>query len=316
MEKMKSFIKKSKVLYWFLSGIMKIFIYITSVVNPRLASKILFRLNFGKKLSLDNPQTLNEKMMYLKLNKYWNNQLVSNCADKFAVRDIIIEKGCPEILNELFGSWDEVDEIDWNALPEKFVLKCNHGSGYNVICTNKEELDIEESKKKLNKWLKQRYGVRTVEQGIYKKIKRKVIAERYIETEDNMPPKDYKFFCSFGEVKFLFVASDRINNQTKFDYYYPDWTWIPVKNQHPNMGPISKPKMLDKMIQYAQILSKDFPLVRIDFYFENSHIIFGEYTFAHFGCLNTFDPQEYDLILGQCFPKIDELLTEKNRLIS
>lgn len=278
-----------------------------SSCNPTLASKIRYRRYLGKRLNLSNPQTLNEKMMYLKLNKYWDQQFVADRADKYAVRDIIKEAGCPEILIELYGAWDSVEDIDWEILPQKFAIKCNHGSGYNIICKDKNSFDIEDAKAKLKKWMSEEYGVNRAEQGIYSKIHKKIIAEQFIETADGMPPKDYKFFCSYGEVKFLFVAADRVNGQTKFDYYYPDWTWIPVKNQHPNVGPIEKPAMLEKMIEYAKILSKDLPLIRVDLYNEGEQIIFGELTFTHFGCLNGFDPEEYDLTFGKCFPDVTRL---------
>lgn len=278
-----------------------------SFLNPVLASKIRYKHYLGKKLDLDNPKTLNEKMMYLKLNKYWNRQFVADRADKYAVREIVAKCGCSEILNELYGAWDRVEDIDWTSLPNKFAIKCNHGSGYNIICKDRASFNIKEAENKIRRWMKENYGVNRAEQGIYSKIHKKIIAEKFIETMDGKPPKDYKFFCSYGEVKFLFVATDRIDNQTKFDYYYPDWTWIPVKNQHPNVGPIEKPKMLDAMIRYAQILSKDLPLVRVDLYNEGEQIIFGELTFTHFGCLNAFDPDEYDLKFGQCFPDVTKL---------
>ncbi len=280
---------------------------IISRISPTVTSKIRYRYYMKKKLNLKNPQTLNEKMMYLKLNKYWNQQFVADCADKYAVRKTITESGCPELLIELYGAWDKVEDIDWDSLPNKFAIKCNHGSGYNIICTDKATFDIEGAKRKLATWMKESYGVEKAEQGIYSKIHRKIIAEKFIETADGKPPRDYKFFCSYGEVKFLFVASDRVDNQTKFDYYYPDWTWIPVKNQHENVGPIEKPKMLDEMMRYASILSKNLPLVRVDLYNEGEQIIFGELTFTHFGCLNSFDPDEFDLTFGKCFPNVEEL---------
>lgn len=280
---------------------------VISQVNPTMASKIRYRYYMKKKLDLKQPQTLNEKMMYLKLTKYWNQRFVADCADKYTVRTYVEDRGCPELLIELYGAWDRVEDINWDSLPNKFAIKCNHGSGYNIVCRDKSVFDIEDAKIRLSKWMKESYGVERAEQGIYSKINRKIIAEKFIETSDGKPPKDYKFFCSYGEVKFLFVASDRIDDQTKFDYYYPDWTWIPVKNQHPNVGPVEKPKMLDEMMRYASILSKDFPLVRVDLYNEGNQIIFGELTFTHFGCLNSFEPDEYDKVFGQCFPNVEEL---------
>lgn len=290
-----------------LSNIFEKSMTIVSKANPTLASKIRYRRYFGKKLNLNNPQTLNEKMMYLKLNVYWNTKFVSDRADKFEVRKIVKSLGCEEILIDLLGAWDSVEDVDWDSLPQKFVIKCNHGSGYNIICRNKDEFDIDKARESLSKWMEEEYGVNRAEQGIYSRIHRKIIAEKFIETSDNMPPRDYKFFCSYGKVKLLFVASDRINNQTKFDYYTPDWEWIPVKNQHPNVGPVEKPAMLQKMIDYAERLSKDIPLVRVDLYNEGNQIIFGELTFTHFGCLNAFDPDEYDLKFGQLFPDVKGL---------
>lgn len=293
-----------------LSWVFEKTMYLISSVNPTLASRIRYRRYLGKTLNLSNPQTLNEKMMYLKLNVYWNNQDVADSADKYKVHQVVTRKGCPEILNEIYGAWEKAEDIDWDKLPKKFAIKCNHGSGYNIICQDKNHFDIAGASKQLNEWLKERYGVQRAEQGIYQKIKPMIIAEKFIETSDNKPPKDYKFFCSYGEVKLLFVASDRFDGQTKFDYYTPEWEWIPVKNQHPNVGPVAKPKMLDKMMHYAEVLSEDLPLVRVDLYNEGEQIIFGELTFTHFGCLNSFDPDEYDLIFGQLFPDVTKLNTK------
>ena len=279
-----------------------------SRISPEFASKVRYRYYVGKPLNLKNPQTLNEKMMYLKLRVFWNKQFVADRADKYKVHQIVKDKGCPEILNELYGAWERVEDIPWEKLPQKFAIKCNHGSGYNIICKDKSKFDIPQATDTLRGWLKEKYGVERAEQGIYSKIKPMIIAERFIETADNKPPKDYKFFCSYGEVKFMFVASDRIDDQTKFDYYWPDWTWIPVKNQHPNVGPVEKPKMLDKMMGYASKLSKDLPMIRVDLYNEGDQIFFGELTFTHFGCLNSFDPDEYDLKFGQCFPDVTTIL--------
>lgn len=278
-----------------------------SKVSPKTASKKQYRGNFGRPLDLSNPDTLNAKLMYLKLCKYWNNPKVSMCADKYKVREYIENHGCPEILNTLYGVWDNPNDIDWDKLPNKFVIKCNHGSGYNILCTDKSKFDTVDAVKNLDRWMHERYGVSTMEQGIYNLIDRKIIAEAYIETEDGFPPKDIKFFCSFGKVLFLFVATDRHDELTKFDYYWPDWTYIPVRNHFPNRGPIDKPKNLEEMEHYAEKLSTDFPLVRVDFYTEQNKIYFGELTFTHFGCLCPFEPDEYDYKFGECVPNIDVL---------
>lgn len=280
---------------------------IISELSPCIASKMRYKLRFNRKLDLNNPQSLNDKLMYLKLIKYWENQTIADCADKLKVRDYVKKCGCAEILNNIYGVWEKAEEIEWGKLPNKFVLKCNHGSGYNIICNNKNNINRTDTELQLSKWMKEKYGVQYIEQGIYSKIKRRIIAEEFIETADKLPPKDYKFFCSYGKVKMLFVASDRIDDKTKFDYYWPDWTHIPVRNHFPNNGPTDKPPALERMIDYAEKLSKGFPLVRVDLYNEGNRIVFGELTFTHFGCLNRFDPDEYDYVFGNLFPNKKEL---------
>ena len=211
------------------------------------------------------------------------------------------ETGCETILNPLLGVWDNPRDIDWDLLPNKFVLKCNHGSGYNIICKDKETFDKDAAQKKLRKWMRERYGGEFAESGIYCKIQRKIIAEEFIETKDGLPPADYKFFCQYGKCRLLFVACDRYDDNTKFDYYTPDWEWIPVLNSHPNNGPIKRPNNLDEMIGYAEKLSSRFPLVRIDLYNNEGRIVFGEITFTHFGCHHRFSPDRYDYEFGSLF---------------
>lgn len=279
---------------------------VNSVFCPKSRSKRLFKKMIGEKCNLENPSTLNEKLMYYKLNLYWENQLVNNCADKYKVRDFVKDKGLESILNPIYGSWDSPEEIEWDKLPNEFVLKLNFGSGFNLVCRDKSALDIKAVIKQFKKWMKVHYGIFTAEQGIYSLIDKKIIAEKYINTCDNNPPNDYKFFCSYGDVKFLFVATDRFEGQTKFDYYLPDWKWLDVRNCHPNKGPIEKPKNFDLMLKYASILSKQFPLVRVDFYNIEGQIIFGEMTFTHFGCVHPFDPKNFDLEFGKMLFDVKE----------
>lgn len=273
---------------------------------PQKLSEVRFIRSFGRKPNYKNPTTLNDKLMYYKFKLYWNNKLVSLCADKYRVREYVEECGCQEILNELYGVWDCAEKIRWSDLPRKFAIKCNHGSGFNIICKDKETFNKNQASQKLNTWLNTTYGYINAEQGIYSGIERRIIAERFIETPDDLPPNDYKFFCSYGRVFLLFVACDRYEGKTKFDYYYPDWTWIPVQNAHPNKGAIPKPGNLEKMIAYAEKLSKPFPLVRVDFYDVADKVIFGELTFTHFGCVTPFTPQEYDRTFGELFPSVFE----------
>lgn len=271
---------------------------------PIHRSKKLYKKTIGKKLNLKNPETLNEKLMFYKINLYWKNTLVNDCADKYKVRDFVSKCGLEDILNPIYGCWDKPSEIEWDKLPEKFVIKLNFGSGFNIVCLNKQTFDKAKAIKQLKKWMRVKYGYLTSEQGIYCKIKKKIIVEKYIDSFTNNPPNDYKFFCSYGDVKLMFVACDRVNGKTKFDYYTPDWKWIDVRNCHPNKGPTQKPKNYEKMIEYASILSKRFPLVRVDFYDNDGEIIFGEMTFTHFGCIHPFEPDSFDLEFGKLFPDV------------
>lgn len=271
---------------------------------PVAHSKRLYRKTSHKKCNLKNPETLNEKLMYCKFHLYWKNQLVNQCADKYKVREFVSEKSLSHILNPIYGCWNKSSEIEWDKLPNKFVLKLNFGSGYNLVCLNKDTFDTKKACRQLDKWMKRKYGLLTAEQGIYSEIEKKIICEKYIDNFENTPPNDYKFFCSYGDVKMLFVASDRFDGNTKFDYYTPDWKWINVKNCHPNKGPMEKPKNFDKMLEYASRLSRNFPLVRIDFYDNDGEIVFGEITFTHFGCIHPFDPDLYDKEFGILFPDV------------
>lgn len=275
--------------------------YKLALTNPVLATRITYRVHFHRWPDFHNPTTFTEKLQWLKLFKYRHNDLITRCIDKHEVRSYIKEQGCAELLNETYGCWDSPSQIPWDELPDKFVLKCTHGSGMNIICTNKSFFNIEEASAKLDKWLHQQCGVNSVEL-LYEDIKPRVIAEKYIDTLDGKAPKDYKFFCSYGEPKFLFVASERDGDDAKFDFYTPDWTWLPVKNGHPNAGETKKPEKLEQMLEYAKKLSKDFPLVRVDLYCEDNIIMFGELTFLHYGGLQPFVPDEYDTLFGEMFP--------------
>ncbi len=273
---------------------------------PAHHSKKLFKKMVGHKCNLKDPQSLNEKLMYYKLKLYWNNPFVNDCTDKYKVRDFVSSCSLSTILNTTYGVWNNLDDIDWDKLPDKFVLKLNTGSGSNIICRDKATLDKTKAIKTMKKWLKQRYGYLTSEQGVYGKVERKIIAEKFIDGNKSASPDDFKFFCSYGDVKLVFVACDRFEGKTKFDFYYPDWKWIDVKNSHPNNGPIPKPKNYEKMLEYASILSKKFPLVRIDFYNNDGEIIFGEITFSHMGCVHPFDPEKFDYLFGSLFPDVKD----------
>lgn len=267
-------------------------------ISPELATKILFKKYLGYTLNMNNHVTLNEKMQWLKLKVYQNNELVCKCVDKYRVREFVKEKGRSDLLVKLIGVWDSPDEINFSVLPNKFVLKCNHGSGSVIVCKNKEDLDQEKVKKQLKEWMSEDYGLQRAELS-YKGVEKKIICEDLIETEDGNPPKDYKIFCNYGVPKFLFVASERHGDDAYFDFYDLNWNHYDVQNDHLNSPKGNmKPNRLQDMLKAASDLSKEFPLVRVDLYFENNRIYFGELTFLHFGGLHKFTPEKYDEFFG------------------
>lgn len=257
----------------------------------------MYLKKFGKPINLDNPVTFNEKLNWLKL--YWHDPLITKCIDKISVRDYVKSCGCEQYLVKLINVYNNIDEVDFEKLPEKFALKMNNGSGCNVLCSNKQLLDVQKIRKEFKREFKRNYYYTYGEWG-YKNIVPKIICEELIETSDGKPPKDYKIFCFNGEPEYLFLASDRYDHKTKFDFYTTDWKWLPVKNNHPNAGDIHpKPECLHEMLDIARKLANPFPEVRVDLYYENRKILFGELTFYHFSGFTPFDPMDFDKVLGE-----------------
>lgn len=266
---------------------------------PITLSKILFRLSQKHKLNLKNPQTFNEKLMWLKINNYNNNKTVWQCADKYQVRKYAKKHDVSENnLPTLLGIYKNANEIDFNKLPNKFALKCSHGCGFNIICQDKTKLDISKTKKQLNKWLKTRFGYASAEVH-YTHIKPVIMCEEYINSQKNAWPYDYKLYCFNGEPKIILVTSERETNQLKLNWYNLDWQELPyghAKNR--NQKTISKPKHLAMMIKIAKQVSKEFPFVRVDFYEYKDHAIMGEMTFTPAANIATYYNQKGQRELG------------------
>lgn len=266
---------------------------------PKKSIERLYKKKIGRPIDLNSPKTYTEKLNWLKL--FWHNPLLTRCIDKYLVRSYIEEQGLGDLLTKLYGVYDDIDKVDFASLPEKFALKMNNGSGCNVLCTDKSKLNLKEIRTNFKREMKRNYYYTYGEWG-YKDIIPKIICESYIDTVDGKPPKDYKIFCFNGEPQYLFVASDRINHQTKFDFYTKDWEWLPVRNKYPNAGDVlEKLAYLDEMLRVARILSKPFPAVRVDLYYEGGKIYFGELTFYHFSAFTPFDPDSFDEKMGREF---------------
>lgn len=253
-------------------------------------------------MNLDCPKTFNEKLNWYKLN--YRNDLMPLCADKYEVRNYIKSKGLTGILLKNYGVFDSVEEINLDDLPDQFVIKVTGDSGGVAICKNKEDFSKIDFRKFSN--LNADYS-ELKKEWHYHYIKNRVIVEELINTKNGKAPNDYKFFCFYGEPKFLFVASDR-DSHCKFDFFDMNWNHINVIQGHPNNKKrIAKPEKFDEMIEICRILSKDFPHVRVDLYYENGNIYFGELTFFHFAGFMPFYPKKYDRLFGEYF-NIDLIL--------
>lgn len=257
-----------------------------TIISPTLNTKMRYKSAFKKKLDLNNPITLNEKILWLKLNKYMKDPLVIQCADKYAVRKYIENCGCSEILNNLIGAWDKAEDIPWDDLPEQFALKWNFGAGMNIICDDKSKLDKTKTIKKLKKWGKCKYWLSHSEMQ-YKYAPKKIICEKFLSTQTDEVIADYKVYCFHGEPQAIFVMSGRGHNLTT-EFFDTQWNTLEnTKKYGETQVATKKPKCLEQMMEVAHKLSTPFPFVRLDFYVVNDRLYFGEMTFTPAGGLYT-----------------------------
>ncbi len=262
---------------------------------PRALSEWYYEWS-GKKLDLDHPATYNEKIQWIKL--FDNTEQKTRLADKYAVREWVKEKVGEEYLIPLLGVWDCFEEIEFDKLPKSFVLKANHGCGYNYIVRDKSTLDYEDAKYKFKKWMSENFAYHSLELQ-YKHIPHKIIAEEYVENGEG-ELDDYKIFCFNGKAKYIMFLAER-QIQLKMAFYDLDWNLLPFTYSYPQYTKeVERPKKLDEMIRVAEKLAEGFNQVRVDLYYLKDDVIkFGEMTFtsASGGC--KWDPPEYDEILGE-----------------
>lgn len=276
------------------------FIYIVDHTLPDKALLSLkFRINMHRKMHWNHPVSYSEKIQWLKLyGRTPENRIMS---DKYLVKKYVEERIGANYVIPLIGVWDKPEEIDFESLPEKFVIKCNHNSGTGMfICKNKSQMDIHSICTELRKGLKEDYFIGSREYA-YKDIPRKIIAEAYMEDEETKELRDYKFFCFDGEPKIMFIASGRSKgeHEVTFDFFDMDYNHLPFTNGHPNAKvPPQKPKCFEEMKHLAAELSKGIPHVRVDFYEANGKVYFGEFTFSHWGGMMPYEPEEWDYTMG------------------
>lgn len=284
--------------------------------NPELLLKIRYFLTFKKKLNLKNPQDLNEKILWAKL--YSDTTQWTTLADKYKVRDYVKQKGLGDCLVKLYGAWDDVNDFDFDQLPENFILKANNGDGKgtNKAVRGKSTLPIAQKAaivKTIDEWLhRKNIGLLHVEPH-YKEIHPMVIAEELLPTPKGESTLiDYKLWCFNGKVHYILICSDRSGNGAKVHLmlYDREWNACPQYSifsfGYPKGKIMPKPKNLDKMIEVAEKLSQGFPELRVDLYNlnpedENGKIYFGELTFTSLGGLMTYFTPEFLKKAGALF---------------
>lgn len=279
----------------------KIFMFLkhrnyTDILSDKLYLKIIFKLRLGYSLDLKNPQTFNEKLQWLKL--YDRNPKYIQMVDKYEVRKYISENIGEEYLIPLIGVYNRFEEINFEELPNQFVIKCTHDSGGVVICKNKSKFDIRKAKEKIKKSMKKNFYY-SGREWPYKNIKPKIIIEQYMEDKKAKELIDFKIMCFNGIPKFSFTCSERYNDGLKVTFYNLSWEKMSFERHYPSSTKnIEKPKNYELMLELSKKLSKNIPFVRVDWYEINGKLYFGELTFYPGSGLEEFKPFSWDKKLG------------------
>lgn len=251
-----------------------------------------YKKSTGRVPNIKHPERYTEKLQWLKL--FYRDPKIEICSDKYTVRKYVEDQGYGNILNRLIGVYNNVDEVNFDELPKKFVIKASHGSGWNIVCKDKSKLNWKAYKRILNSWMKQNlymYG----REWNYNNLVPKIIIEDYIDSGDGQLT-DYKFFCFDGKAKFIQVDRDRFINH-KQTFYNTEWEKLEFTVANESVEQ-ECPKNFDKMLQIAEELSKPFPHVRIDFYNVDGKIYFGEFTFFDGSGFYNYNPDNWDFYWG------------------
>ena len=293
MDGYKKIFKSKKIRYAIL--------YLLRFIPDRAMLKLQYRIKFKRKLDLKNPKRFTEKIQWYKLN--YKNDIMPICSDKFAVREYIKEKGLEYILNDLYYVFETPDDIVFDKLPNKFVMKLSNGSGTNLICTSKELLNEADIRKEFKNYIfkvKANLG----REWPYMEAKPVIIVEQLLEDKKhiNNAINDYKIFCYDGKPEYIICISDRYSDICNHLVYDTKWNKILVASEGAMIEKDSpKPDNLEEMLSIAEKLSEDFPFARIDLYSIENKIYFGEITFYPWSGYMEFEPDEFDYTLGEKF---------------
>ena len=299
-------IKKNDYLFWVVKYIrLRLIMLFGKLINDERYIRIQYRLRTGKKLKLDPPILFNEKMQYFKL--HCHDAIYHTLSDKNEVRDWVAGKIGSEYLIKTYGTYNTVEEIPFEELPDRFVLKLTNGSGFNYICTQKTDQEIRKIKRRFRMWLKLDFYMLGRE-WVYKGIKNRIICEEYLDSGSPYGLIDYKVFCFDGEPKMIQVDFDRYKDH-KRNLYTPDWEFMEetIAYRNDRNADISKPATLEKMIQMATTLADGFQQVRVDFYTYEDKLYFGEMTFSHGAGYLKYGSEEFERKMGEWWKLCDHI---------
>lgn len=266
-------------------------------ISPVLASKVIYYKTFKRMLNLKSPKTFNEKLMWLKI--YEDDSIKTTCTDKYLVRKYVNSLGCGDHLIPLLQVYKNIEDINFDDLPQRFVMKCTHGSGFNIICPNKNELNIENTIQTLEKWLKANYALINCEPH-YANIEPRITVEQYIGEENGKLPHDYKIHCFHGEPQIIEMIQNRYSAELLNLMFTTNWVLLQYTKDAKNVKEsIAKPNKLEEMLELARKLSKEFTYVRVDLYVDGDQIYFGELTFTPGACIDLDINAEADAQLGK-----------------
>lgn len=291
MGKIIKYIKKPKYILLLLEKLNLI------KLNDELYLKCMYEQIFNQKLNLNNPTTFNEKLQWLKIND--RKDIYTTMVDKYEVKNYVANIIGKKHIIPTIGVYDKFDDINFEELPEQFIIKCTHDSGSTIICKNKKEFNIQETKKKISKALKHNYYYYGREWP-YKNVKPRILIEKYMEEMGKEELTDYKLMCFNGKVRCSFVCLNRYSSKgLNVDFYDINWNKMSFERHYKNSNVIlEKPKNYKMMIELAEKLSHNIPFVRVDFYEINNKLYFGELTFYPGSGFEEFKPEKYDEILG------------------
>jgi hypothetical protein len=268
---------------------------------PKFYAKVHYEYFSGKKLNLDNPVDFNAKIEWYKV--YFRPKILNTLVDKYAVRSYVKDKIGEQYLNELYAVYDDPEKIDFDALPNKFVIKANHTNGHNIIVSNKAQLNQKKVINKFKKWLTKNQYYRRGQEWAYKDVEPKIVIEKFLKEDGKSTLADYKFYCFNGEPKFIDVHLDREEDHKQgcFDLEFNRLPFGKSKTYKSISTELEKPTNLNEMVELSRKLSENLPFVRVDFYSVNGKSVFGELTFYPSDARKQFYPEEYNKIIGDYF---------------